>query len=94
MLITEELNRIFDQFNQFVVLFVSDVHDSENVGETFVSCLGHSTFLEQIVADIAEDFKLLYSGESICSIAILHHVEHHFLGSNHFRMRSERKDNR
>jgi len=85
MLVTKELNRIFDQFNQFVVLFVSDVHDSENVGETFVSCFSHSTFLQHVITHIAEDFKLLYSGESICSIAILHHVEHHFLGSNHRR---------
>ena len=85
MLVTKELNGIFDQFNQFIVLFVSDVHDSENVGETFVSCFSHSTFLEHIVADIAEDLKLLFSCESICSIAIFDHVEHHFLGSNHWR---------
>jgi len=61
MLVTKELNGIFDQFNQFIVLFVSDVHDSENVGETFVSCLSHSTFFQHVITHVDKDLKFFFS---------------------------------
>ena len=32
---------------------------SPDLRETLVSCLGHSTFLQHIVADVTEDLKLL-----------------------------------
>ena len=83
MLVTKELNGIFDQFNQFIVLFVSDVHDSENVGETSVSCFSHSTFLEHIVADIAEDLKLLNASQGVGTVTIFHDFEHVCFGSDH-----------
>ena len=32
---------------------------SPDLSETLVSCLGHSTFFQHIVADVTEDLKLL-----------------------------------
>ena len=62
---------------------------SENVGEAFVSCFGHSTFFQHVVAHVDEDLKLLFTGQFVGIITFLDDVEHHFLGSDH---NSERFD--
>ena len=46
-------------------------------------CFGKSTFLQHIIAYSTKNFKLLLSGESICSIAFFHHVEHLCFVSDH-----------
>ena len=38
---------------------------SPDLRETLVSCLGHSTFLQHVIADIAEDLKLLNAGQGV-----------------------------
>ena len=38
---------------------------SPDLRETLVSRLGHSTFLQHIVADIAEDLKLLNASQGV-----------------------------
>ena len=53
------------------------------MGEAFVSCFGHSTFFQHVVAHVDEDLKLLFTGQFVGIIAFFDDVEHHFLGSNH-----------
>ena len=53
------------------------------MGEAFVSCFGHSTLFQHVVAHVDEDLKLLFTGESICSVAFFHDAEHLCLGSDH-----------
>ena len=59
------------------------------MGEAFVSCFGHSTFFQHVVAHVDEDLELLLSGELVGIIAFFDDVEHHFLGSNHQKCASE-----
>ena len=47
-----------------------------DVSPTRMICFGDSTFLQHVVAHIDKDLKLLFSGESICSVALFHHSEH------------------
>ena len=57
--------------------------DLPDFSETFVSCFGHSTFLEHVITYLTENLKLFFSGECICPITIFHDVEHLTFGSNH-----------
>ena len=56
---------------------------SPDLRETLVGCFGHSTFLQHIVADIAEDLKLLNAGQSVSILAVFHNFGHVCFGSDH-----------
>jgi len=43
---------------------------SPDLRETLVSCLGHSTFFEHVVANVAEDLKLLNAGQGISIVTL------------------------
>ena len=53
------------------------------MGEAFVSCFGHSTLFQHVVAHVDEDLKLLFTGQFVGIVAFFDDVEHHFLGSDH-----------
>ena len=54
-----------------------------DVSPTSVICFGDSTFLQHVVAHVDKDLKLLFTSESVCSIAFFHDAEHLCFGSNH-----------
>jgi hypothetical protein len=60
-------------------------HSSENVSETSVSLLGHSTFFKHIITYFAEDLKLFFSCECVNTITGFHNLENVCFGSDHFR---------
>jgi len=49
---------------------------SPDLRETLVSCFSHSTFLQHVVADIAEDLKLLNAGQGVGTVTIFHDFDH------------------
>ena len=56
---------------------------SPDLRETFVSRLSHSTFLQHVIADIAEDLKLLNASQGVGTVTIFHDFEHVCFGSDH-----------
>ena len=56
---------------------------SPDLRETLMSCFGHSTFLQHVVADIAEDLKLLNASQGVSTVTIFHDFEHVCFGSDH-----------
>ena len=56
---------------------------SPDLRETLVSCFSHSTFLQHVVADIAEDLKLLNASQGVGTVTIFHDFEHVCFGSDH-----------
>ena len=61
---------------QAIVDTLTNWHTLPDVSPSSVICFRKFTFLQHIVTDSNKDLKLFLSGESICSIAILHHLEH------------------
>ena len=57
--------------------------DLPDFSETFVSCFGHSTFVEHVVTHFAEDLKLFLPCESICLGTGAHDLEHLTFGCDH-----------
>ena len=57
--------------------------DLPDFSETFVSCFGHSTFVEHVVTYSTEYLKLFLTGESICILTFFHDAEHVCFGSDH-----------
>ena len=68
-----------------LLLLVSEILSLPNLRPAFVCCLGHSTFVEHVVTYIAEDLKLLLTGESISLSTSADNLEHLTLGSDHLR---------
>ena len=56
---------------------------SPDLRETLVSRFGHSTFLQHVVTDIAEDLKLLNASQGVGTVTIFHDFEHVCFGSDH-----------
>tara|TARA_Y100001938_G_scaffold144034_1_gene217921 strand:- start:2218 stop:2445 length:228 start_codon:yes stop_codon:yes gene_type:complete len=49
---------------------------SPDFREPLMSCFSHPTFLQHTITDIAEDLKLLLTGESVSTITTFHNLEH------------------
>ena len=56
---------------------------SPDLRESFVCCLGHSTIFKHIITHIAEDLKLLFSGESVGTLTFFHDLDHVCFAGDH-----------